>query len=365
MNSLQISLIVLAIVAIGAVLVYNWLQERKYRKQWTATFGSQEDALLQPSSFADRIEPVVSAAEQPLEVPVSDEETLPMPAGQPVARRAANAELPPAPVDALLEFCITVQTVDAIPGAVFAELMDSQRNAGVRWWGYADDLDGWVGINQWREQAFTDVVIAIQLADRSGAVSDQQLRYLGHEAGSLASRFNGVANWQDIADVLVKAKQLDQFCVDVDVLIGLNVVSPDGSAFAGDKIAKLALAAEMRLHDSGVYQRYNDRGEVIYTLCNHEETPFSVDQMATLFTHGITLQFEVPRVDNGITIFTEMAQLGWQLASALGGKLVDDNIRPLSPAGIEKIQTQLAHLYQQMEAHEIPAGSQRALRLFN
>ena len=64
-------------------------------------------------------------------------------------------------------------------------------------------------------------------------------------------------------------------------------------------------------------------------------------------------------------IFAEVAQLGLQLAGALGGKLVDDNIRALSPAGIEKIQTQLAHIYQQMEADEIPAGSRRALRLFN
>ena len=61
----------------------------------------------------------------------------------------------------------------------------------------------------------------------------------------------------------------------------------------------------------------------------------------------------------------ELAQFGQQVANALGGKLVDDNIRPLSPAGIEKIQTQLVHIYQKMEAHEIPAGGRRALRLFN
>ena len=374
MNSLQISLIVLAIVAIGAILFYNWLQDRKYRKQWTATFGSQEDALLQPlssaSASADRIEPMVSAPE----FAVAEPETvatvaisLPIQAVPSTAQPTQNNGLPAAPVDPLLEFCITVHALDAMPAVTFSDLMDSQRDTGrkVRWWGYADGFDGWTEISLWREQAFTDVLIAVQLADRAGMVTDKQLVKLSQEANLLASRFNGVAHWHDIAAVLLKARQLDQLCVDVDVLIGLNVISNDGRVFNGEKIAGLAIAANMRLSDAGVYQRCNDQGAIIYTLCNHEDTPFSADKMAALTTHGVTLQFEVPRVENGLVVFAELAQFGFQLANALEGKLVDDNIRPLSPAGIEKIQTQLAHIYQQMQAHEIPAGGSRALRLFN
>ena len=373
MNSLQISLIVLAIVAIGAILFYNWLQDRKYHKQWTATFGAQEDALLQPLSSApastDRIEPMVSAPEPAVAAPemLVEVTSVPKQAVPSVAMLTQNHELPPAPVDPLLEFCITVHALDVMPAAAFSDLMDSQRDTGrkVRWWGYADGFDGWTEISLWREQAFTDVLIAVQLADRAGMVTDKQLVKLSQEANLLASRFNGVAHWRDIAAVLVKARQLDQLCVDVDVLIGLNVISNDGRVFSGEKIAGLALAANMRLGDAGVYQRCNDQGAVIYTLCNHEDTPFSDDKMAALTTHGVTLQFEVPRVENGIMVFAELAQFGFQLANALEGKLVDDNIRPLSPAGIEKIQTQLAHIYQQMQAHEIPAGGSRALRLFN
>ncbi|MHB1678382.1 MAG: cell division protein ZipA [Sulfuriferula sp.] len=389
MNSLQISLIVLAIIAVGAILFYNWLQERKYRKQWTATFGHQEDALLQSSG--DRVDPVVHdpvfavpSAEELLEpvdtelnttLAASPEATLNAASDQPAdmieedsfAIEQAPAELLPAPVDSLLDFTIEMHTVDAIPSAAFVPLMDSQRADGrtVRWWGYDNNFAGWIEISPWREQAFTDVVIAIQLADRSGAVSDRQLMNLSREARLLATSFNGVASWNDISAVLVKAKELDQFCVEVDVLIGLNVVSPDGITFGGTKIAEMAQMGNMRLNDAGVYQRLNDRGDVVYSMCNHEDTPFSVDFMATLTTHGITLLFEVPRVDNGVEMFTDMAKFGFQLARALDGKLVDDNIRVLSEVGIEKIQAQLVQIYQQMDAREISAGSQRALRLFN
>ncbi|MHB0990663.1 MAG: cell division protein ZipA C-terminal FtsZ-binding domain-containing protein [Burkholderiales bacterium] len=399
MNSLQISLIVLAIVAVVAVLVYNWLQERKYRKQWTATFGQQDDVLLKHGER--RIDPVVSefaeapdsrkesseiVAERPAPIIESPKRPVPEPRDEiedydedePVAvadkltadERTENpvaAELPPAPVDAVLEFIIEIHAADAMPSSAFIKLMENQRAEGrpVRWLGYANNFSSWIEISPWREQEFYDVTIALQLADRSGAVSERQLTALGQEARALAEEFNGVASWRDIGSVLVDAKELDQFCVEVDVLIGLNVVSPDGVTFNGTKIAEMAEADEMVLNDAGVYQRYNERGDVVYSLCNHEDTPFSAEYMSALVTHGITLLFEVPRVDNGVEMFAAMARFGFQLAKALDGKLVDDNIRTLSVAGIEKIQTQLTEIYHRMDARGIPAGGQRALRLFN
>lgn len=379
MNSLQISLIVLAIVVIGAILFYNWFQERKYRQQSITLFGPHEDVLLQPKPqpSVDRIEPTVDSLDGitgnqqdsvPVIEPLIDQsEIVIKPETEPKPVATAPIELPPPPVDPMLEYLISIQVVDAIPSAAFATLIDSQRDTGkpVRWWGYADSMENWVEISPWREQAFTDVAIVVQLADRAGPVTENQLVNLNHEAHQMANRFNGIAHAGDIAAAIAKAAQLDQFCVEVDVLIGLNVVSADGATFNGLKIAELAQAAGMKLDNAGVYQRRNERGDVIYALCNHEDTPFSVNQMSSLETHGITLLFEVPRVENGLGAFAESAKLGQQLANALNGKLVDDNIRPLSPAGIEKIQTQLVHIYQKMEAREIPAGGRRALRLFN
>jgi FtsZ-interacting cell division protein ZipA len=57
--------------------------------------------------------------------------------------------------------------------------------------------------------------------------------------------------------------------------------------------------------------------------------------------------------------------LAKQMASSLGGQVVDDNRRPLSDAGIARIKQQLADIYAQMEARQIKSGSVRALRLFS
>ncbi len=44
---------------------------------------------------------------------------------------------------------------------------------------------------------------------------------------------------------------------------------------------------------------------------------------------------------------------------------MDDNLRPLTDTGIEKIRTQLMQIYERMEARGVPSGSRRALRLFS
>ncbi|MEQ1669015.1 MAG: cell division protein ZipA C-terminal FtsZ-binding domain-containing protein [Sulfuriferula sp.] len=375
MNSLQISLIVLAVVVILAILFYNWFQERKYRKQSMNMLVPHDDVLLQPQAVLveSRIDPVmmtpevVDAVSQPEPVIDVVDAIEVAESVEPAPATTVVDELPPAPTDAQLEYVISIQTADAIPSAAFAALIGADDGAGkpVRWLGYVPASAAWVDIVPWRDLVFTDVVVAVQLADRAGPVTESQLQNLNQALHQFANRFNGVASWQDIAPVLAKANKLDQFCVDVDVLIGLNVVSNDGESFAGEKIAEVARSAGLVLSDAGVYQRRNERGDVVYALCNHEDTPFAAELMPALQTHGVTLMFEVPRVDNGLAAFAELAQFGQQLALALGGKLVDDNIRPLSPAGIEKIQLQLVHIYQRMEANEIPAGGRRAMRLFN
>jgi len=60
-----------------------------------------------------------------------------------------------------------------------------------------------------------------------------------------------------------------------------------------------------------------------------------------------------------------MVAFGRKLANEVGGILVDDNLRPLTDAGIEKIRVQLIQIYERMEARGVPSGSRRALRLFS
>jgi len=151
----------------------------------------------------------------------------------------------------------------------------------------------------------------------------------------------------------------------VDVLIGLNVVAQSGASFPATKIRSLAEVSGMTLEPEGVFHYRNEQGVSLYSLCNHESSPFTPDDVKNLSTHGVTLLFDVPRVPDGVQVFDQMTALGRKLANSLGGMLVDDNIRPLSDAGLDKIRQQLASIYKKMEAKQISAGSSRALKLFS
>jgi hypothetical protein len=383
MNVLQISLIILAVVIVSGLRIYHWLQERKFRKQWLTSFGrpaktvaaTQEDpvdeeawsepVLVAPPDVA------LPAAEPPpdhLPVTVAPQEQAPSsPPPNETEDEAFIQALPLAPLDPLLEYGIAMYTLDPMTSTAFTTLIESPRdgNPSVRWLGYTTQQDKWVDISPWRNQSFTDVMVIVQLADRQGAVSEPFIKNLISSLEQLATRFRGVVRAEEIGPALQRAAQLDRFCIDVDVLIGLNVVGNDGIIFNGSAIRELAHNAGMTLDATGVFYRRNEHGDILYTLCNQEEVPFSLGQMDALRTHGITLLFEVPRVENGVAVFAEMAQLGMHIAQILGGQLVDDNIRPLSPAGIDKIKMQLVRIYETMEAFEVPAGGQRALRLFH
>ena len=421
MNPLQISLIAIAIVVVAAIVLYNWFQERKYRQQAREMFASQsnvepdvEPAILPEerpdlASNAVRIEPYLeappiratppnpvsppvntpsqaqaapaaSAGEAPFDntyqadiaalrgPPPAQSKPKPAAAVAPQPESAPTiAELPASPADAAIDFEIRLHTADPIPGSAMAEPIEASRHGGkpVHCWGYSQAAGGWEEIAGWRADAYSEIAIALQLADRNGAVSEDQLVQLCALARQLASRFNGVAECPEIAPALRQASELDLFCVDVDVLIGLNVVSRGNAVFSGARIAGLAQRAGMVLAVDGVYQSRNAAGEVVYSLCNHESAPFSANAAATFATHGVTLLFDLPRVADGLAAFDRMAALAHLIAEELGGQLVDDNIRPLTQAGIDKIRAQLAQLYARMDARGIPGGSERALRLFN
>jgi hypothetical protein len=59
-----------------------------------------------------------------------------------------------------------------------------------------------------------------------------------------------------------------------------------------------------------------------------------------------------------------MTRLGFDLAARLEGRLVDDNGRVVSEESLNRDRSRLMAFYQRMESRGIPAGGQRALRLF-
>lgn len=387
MSDLQIALMLIGGFIVVAVLLFNWNQERRYKKQADAALKPiTRDPLLDTAATPrtpDRIEPGIRESHpSPVAIPSVIPASAPVPVAPvvrepsaPPLREASSTSsskqmspatpIPPAPYDELIEYRISVEG-KGILGAVFAEDIHAARSLGkhTRWLGYPEQGNEWEEIQPWRETFYREVQVTIQLVDRNGAVQESELYRLNELLQATAARHGLHIVAEDIAEALERAQSVDHFCVDVDVLIGLNVV---GHGEGGMKLAKILKEVEsngMVLGVDGAYRLLDSRGEALYSLCNHDAEPFTPDS-AQLETQAVTLQFDVPRVPDGLKVFDGMVGFGRKLANEVGGLLVDDNMRPLTDNGIEKIRQQLAGIYQRMEARGVPSGSRRALRLFS
>jgi FtsZ-interacting cell division protein ZipA len=388
MSDLQISLLAIGVVVIAGVYLFNFVVERGYRRRAEASFKSaHSDVLLEvpvasraaPERVEPRIEPymemqpapVVDAVEEWPEIQpepeVEPEPEVPHPVQErPKAATHDIAVEPPAP-DAAVEYIARIHASDPIAAQGMAPAMQRSHEIGkpVRWFGLNEHSSAWEAAAPATGSSYIELAVALQLANRAGAVSAEQLSGFCTMVEDFAAEQHAVAECPERQPALESALELDSFCVDVDVLIGLNVVAQKGVAFPATKIRALAEAAGMKLTAEGVFHYCNDHGDSLFSLCNHESAPFLQDQIKQLSTHGVTLVFDVPRVADGVRVFDQMAALAKKMANALNGALVDDNIRPLSDAGIGRIRQQLAGIYARMDLRGINGGSERALRLFS
>ena len=398
MSDLQIALLLIGVFIVAAVLIFNWNQERRFKKQAAAALQpTTRDALLErsavPRPSAERIEPGLreptlrpghsGAAEvdSTLQAPLS---RIPMPVSPPLAPSAAAETvapvltpstgkpaakqmmpIPAAPYDELIEYRVRIEG-EGILAAVFAEDINRTRSLGkpTRWIGFPVDGNTWEEIQPWRDAFYREVQVTLQLADRNGAVQEDELMGLCGFLQATAQTHGLRIVCDDAAEALQRAQSVDHFCVDVDVLIGLNVVAHGEGVMKLAKILKEVESTGMVLGVDGAYRLLDSRGESLYSLCNHDAEPFS-STAPQQDTQAVTLQFDVPRVPDGLKVFDGMVGFGRKLANEVGGLLVDDNMRPLTEGGIDKIRQQLAAIYQRMEARGVPSGSRRALRLFS
>jgi len=399
MTELQMGLIGLGATAVVGVFAYNKWQEHRHRKLAESLLKPQhEDVLLgqapkvagktpvtersEPeigiqeasAGLGERLEPGMapaseaSASDQPeFEAPASHQADEYVPLVDEEVADIPVPDLPAALLDPRLEFIVAMELVDPVP---VLQILHSQRetlqkiNKPVRWVGFNDLTREWVYLVPDAKLQVRRLRIALQLANRMGPVADSDLILFAGAMQSLADELMAVADMPSIR-VRDQAAEIDRFCAEVDLEIGVNLVSK-GTPFSGTKIRALAEAAGMVLGGDGLFTRYDDEGRAQFYLQNLESSLFSPESIRSLSTHGLTFLLDVPRVDHGERVFMQMAELAKRFAEALQGQLVDDNRHPLSDAQLDHIRREFIGKPQAtMARYSLPAGSAQALRLFS
>ena len=422
MSELHWGLAGLSVIVVGGVYAYNSWQEYRHRKVAESVLRPEHDDVLlkvQPvrppvdEAAVERLEPVfaeegpdlLGAKEPDLElleespvyvepavqpevevapqVAAEPEQAEPVAAAvdapEPVVAPAAKVEpaavkeeiaVPDVPVELLdprIEYIVAMEMIEAVP---VRQILASQRetllkvNKPVHWIGFNETTREWVPLRGEEELSVRRLRIGLQLVNRLGPLASADLVGFTAAMQALADDLTAVAD-MPAEPVLDQAAAIDRFCADVDLEIGLNLVSR-GIAFPGTKIRALAEAAGMVLGVGGMFTRYDDDGQPQFSLQNYENTPLTADGLRNLSTHGLTFLLDVPCVDHGERVFQQMTELAKRFADTLQGALVDDNRQPLGEAQLEHIRREFIGKPQAvMRQYGIAAGSAQSRRLFS
>ena len=366
MSDLQISLLIIGAVVVGGVYLFNWQQERKFRRKLGQAFDvERDDVLLRGGARVDgRVEPQLQRAEESVAAHAFATDD----AKETESIVASTSPVPPTPgFDTAIDYVAAVDSEASIPEAVIDELLSRVAACGKPYHaaGLHVETSQWEDLTRAAGGRYTKLRLALQLVNRAGLLNPAQLAMFCDAVRGCAGRVAGVASCPDTQAALKAARELDGFCAEVDIAIGVNIVAVDGPAFPGTKIRALAEAAGFKLESDGVFHFRNELRQTLFTLDNHEPAPFLPEQIKSLSTSGITLLLDVPRVADGPQVLDRMLDIGRGMAQSLSGKLVDDNRVALNEGGIAKIRQQLAAIHATMQARGVGAGSARALRLFS
>ena len=354
MTDLNLSLWGAGGAIILAVVMYNFWQEYRAKKNVQRAFGDHKDDVLMQadvsvSATAVRQEPKFDA-EQPLST-----DALPADAAGDPSPDAAPAQA--LAVDDFIDCVISMDFEVPVRGEKILGEIQSLRiigNKPVHFIG--------VGTEGRRENLvhsgiYNQLIAGVQLVNRSGPLNALEYSELVTKLRQIADNLSAFLDIPDMKHVMDSGHDLALFVSEHDAQLSVNVVSQGAPWDIGTLLAALEkLGFDAR--PDGHLVMPDGEGGVLFTLAIDGSPVGSV-------TGRITLLLDVPRVAPKRGGFVAMVSCAKSLALRLGGALVDDSNAPIDDATLAQIHEQVEVFYSAMQAAEIPAGSSRALKIFS
>ncbi len=393
MSDLQIGLLILGLFVIGSVIAFNWFQEKQFRRRAEQGFNRPEaDALLgesqtgqsqtgqsqtkepaEKAAVRERIDPHLGtgAEDHPLH-DEPDEGLQPptpgsaAPGSVPPAAAAGSAAAANSLPEAAINYVAEIRAGEVLPASVIQSLAAGLSATGRKYqlFGYDYNQRAWQPVTD-ADQWYTSAKIFVQLVDRGGAVTREQLEQVVALLREESQQVSAICEAPDIDEAMTRALSLDDFCLEVDIIVGLSVAARPGQVLHGTQLRALAESNGLKLDSSGVFLMPDGQGGSLFSMDNQESKPFRADELKNLTTRSVTFLLDVPRTSDGIKVFNKMVAVCKKFADSLDATLCDDNRTMLNDSGLEKIRNQLRTIYEAMEQRGIAAGSETARQLFS
>ena len=265
MTDLQLGLVLVGAAAVAAVLIYNRLQERSTRRAAQKAFGSRHADVL--------LDPAASRVAPTLEQAVA-------------SRPAPQADAMP---DSRIDYIIDLAPQRPAGAASVLELWAPlERRFGKGALLAASDGHCWRRLHAGDAGSCVMLRAGLQLVSRAGVTGDAEVLEFRSAVESAAAKLKAAISAPEMREALEAAHELDRVCAEADIQVALHVVGAVGEA-------------------------------------QFESQPFNVSRRED----GVTFTLDVPRTLEVGRSYESMARAAQHLASASGGRLVDDQAKTL------------------------------------
>ncbi len=224
-----------------------------------------------------------------------------------------------------------------------------------------DTNQAWESIQP--DHEYLELQLSIQLANRRGPISKEDLaEFLGF-ASQLAQDVDAEIDLPPIPQVLSQAQDLDQFAVQSDIQLSFNIV-PNMISWSTKDIEVILIKNGFLLSRDGLFFNYFLQNQIIFKA-QIPGVNLLTDDLQSLRVKSVVFALDVPLVPQEFNPFSKMLETSKLIAQELDGRVLDDNGQILELSSIDMIVAQLQPIYAMMEERQIPAGSSSATRLFS
>ncbi|HTH59201.1 MAG TPA: cell division protein ZipA C-terminal FtsZ-binding domain-containing protein [Paraburkholderia sp.] len=415
MDELTLGLIGAGAVVVGGVVVYNAWQGAKVRRKMPrpmpedaaetlarveheeqspfieparAPSPRREPSLAGGATADERVEPGFGGVAPP-DTPVDIQADSTSPNGFPAEAAAEGAatpaadsdaqepiepvlpaattisSAPPAVVDRRIDCIVPVRLVAPVAGERVIPLAQRLRRAGnkpVHIEGKAEGSSSWELLQN--GVRYDELRAAAQLANRNGALNELEFSEFVTGVQHFADALDASPEFPDMMETVSMARELDGFAAQCDVQLSVNVLS-DGAPWSANYVQAVASQDGLLLSRDGTRFVKLDAKQSPVFMLQFGDTNFLRDDLTYKGGQMITLVLDVPVADEDILPFRLMCDYAKSLAERIGGRVVDDQRRPLPENALQSIDKQLMTLYAKLEQAGIPAGSPATRRLFS
>ncbi len=215
-------------------------------------------------------------------------------------------------------------------------------------------------------QRYTSLQAGVQLANRTGALNDIEYSEFVIKAQTFADAVGGEPEFPEMLEEVARARELDAFAAAHDaqlrfILRAVGVAWSTG--YVAQNAARIGFVAGA-LPGRMVLPNPVATLPQLITLTFDSQAAMAEDASQSAIRE-LTLSLEVSHVARTEHPFARMRECAKALATAMDGRLCDDQGHLMTEAALDSLAADIERLYDALDQRDLSAGSMLARRLFS